>query len=135
MDAPGTRVENATGEDFSKFKVDCLKKYWKERGIQLNDEGKVKRKAELVDLCKKAAEMKQAKLEDTEDYIQQLLEEKLQTEDIKLPDPKTLTAWTNIFLNIAEFTFGDLYMALLRIWNFWLDDFTPTIQCFFVQFY
>ena len=57
----------------------------------------MKRKAELVDLCEKAAEMKQAKLEDTEDYIQQLLEEKLQTEDSKLPDPKTFTAWNNSF--------------------------------------
>lgn len=56
--APDTRVENATGEDFSKYKVDCLKKYLKERGIQPNDGGKVKRKAELVDLCEKAAGMK-----------------------------------------------------------------------------
>ena len=54
-----------------------MKKYLKEGGIQLNDGGKVKRKAELVALCTKAAEMKQAKLEDTEDYIQQLLKEKL----------------------------------------------------------
>ena len=31
----------------------------------MSDGGKGKRKAELVDLCEKAAEMKQAKLEDT----------------------------------------------------------------------
>ena len=51
---------------------------------------------------------KQAKLEDTEDYSK-LLGEKLQTEDGKLHDPKTLSAWTNNFLDIPEFTFGDLY--------------------------
>ena len=44
--------------------------------------------------------MRQAKLEDTV----KLLKEKLQTEDGKLSDPKTLTAWTNNFSNIPEFT-------------------------------
>ena len=61
----------------------------------MGDGGKGKRKAELVDLCEKAAEMKQAKLEDTVEDYNKLLEEKLQTEDGKLSDPKTLTAWTN----------------------------------------
>ena len=61
----------------------------------------MKRKAELVDLSEKAAEMKQAKLEDTEDY-NKLLQEKLQTEDGTLPDPKTLTVWTNNFSDIPD---------------------------------
>ena len=39
MDASDTRVENAAGEDFSKYKVDGLKKYLKEHGIQLSDIG------------------------------------------------------------------------------------------------
>ena len=38
-----------------------------------------------------------------------LLEENLQTEDGKMSDPKTLTAWTNTFSGIPELTFGDLY--------------------------
>ena len=67
-------------------------------------------------MCEKAAEMKQAELEDTEDYMQQLLEENLQTEDSKLPDPKSLTAYTNIFSDNSEFTFGDLYSYLVAIW-------------------
>ena len=113
MDAPSTRVKNAAGEEFSKYKVDGLKKFLKERGIQLSDGGKGKRKAELVDLCEKAAEMKQAKLEDTVEDYNKLLEEKLHTEDGKLPDPKTLTAWTNNFSDIPEFTFGDLYSYLV----------------------
>ena len=39
MDASDTGVENAVGEDFSKYKRDGLKKYLKERGIQLSDAG------------------------------------------------------------------------------------------------
>ena len=65
MDAPCPHVKNAAGENFSKYKVDRWKKFLKERGIQLSDGCKGKRKADLVDLCQKAAEMKQAKLEDT----------------------------------------------------------------------
>ena len=80
MDAPGPHEKNAAGEDFSKYKVDGLKKFLKERGIQLSDGGKGKRKAELVDLCEKAAEIKQARLEDAVEDNNKLLEEKLQTE-------------------------------------------------------
>ena len=56
-----------------------MKKYLKERGIQLSDGSKVKRKVELVDLCKKVAKKKQAEVEDSEDY-NKLLEVKLQTD-------------------------------------------------------
>ena len=109
MDAPSTRVKNAAGEDFSKYKVDGLKNFLKERGIQLSDGGKGKRKAELVDLCEKAAEMKQAKLEDTVEDYNKLLEEKLQTEDGKLSDPKTLTAWRP--------GFDTVNVMARRLWN------------------
>jgi len=62
MDAPSPRVKNAVGKYFSKYKVDGSKKFLKECGVQLTDGGKGKRKLELADLCKKAAEMKQVKL-------------------------------------------------------------------------
>lgn len=39
-----------------------VKNYLWERGIQLSDDGKGKKKAELFDLCKKAAAIKQIKL-------------------------------------------------------------------------
>ena len=42
MDAPSSGVKNAAGEDFSKYKVDGLKNFLKERGIQLSDGGKGK---------------------------------------------------------------------------------------------
>ena len=61
-------------EDFSKFKVDDLKTYLRERGIQLSDRGKGKRKAELLDLCEKAAAMKQAKLDDAAEDLNKLIE-------------------------------------------------------------
>lgn len=79
----------------------------------MSDGGKGKTKAELVDLSEKAAEMKQAKLEDTVEDYNKLLEEKLHTEDGKRSDPKTLTAWTNNVSDIPEFTFGDLYSYLV----------------------
>ena len=60
-----------------------------------------------------AAEMKQAKLEDTVEDYNKLLEEKLHTEDGKLSDPKTITTWTNNFSDIPEFTFRDLYSYLV----------------------
>ena len=68
MDATLDSNVACADEDFSKLKVHDLKRYLKERGIQLSDGGKGKRKAELVDLCEKAAAMKQAKLDDTADY-------------------------------------------------------------------
>ena len=77
-------------EDFSKLKVDELKNYLRERGIQLSDGGKGKRRAELLDLCQKAAAMKQRKLDDSVEDRAKLLEDKLQTSEGKLPDPKTL---------------------------------------------
>ena len=41
--------KTACSEDFSKLKVDELKNYLRERGIQLSDSVKGKRKAELLD--------------------------------------------------------------------------------------
>ena len=57
--------------------------------MQLSDGGKGKRKAELLDLCQKAAAMKQRKLDDSAEDRTMLLE--LQASEGKLPDPKTLS--------------------------------------------
>ena len=57
---------------------------WEDVGERLSEGGKGKKKAELFDLCKKAAEMKQIKLAS---YVssakdrKKLLEEKLQTSE------------------------------------------------------
>ena len=44
---------------------------------------------------------------------EQLLEEKLQTSDGKLPSPDKLTSWTYNFSNVPEFIFCDLYSYLV----------------------
>ena len=99
-------------EDFSKLKVDELKNSLGERGIQLSDGGKGKRKAELLDLFRKAAAIDQRKLDDSSQDRTKLHSytggsHKLQTSEGKLPDPKTLSAWTHNFSKIPEFPFGD----------------------------
>ena len=58
--------ENTTfSEHFSKLEVDEQKNSLGERGIQLSDGGKGKKKAELLDLCQKAAAINQRKLDDS----------------------------------------------------------------------
>ena len=99
--------------DFSQLRVENLKKYLSDRGIQLSDGGKGKRKAELVELCQNAAAMKQPKLVEVVESYDQLLEEKLKTSDGRLPNPDTLSSWSHNFANIPEFTFGDLYSYLV----------------------
>ena len=107
-------------KDFSKLKVDELKNYLRERGIQLSHGGQGKRKAELLDLSQKAAAMKQRKLDDSFEDRTKLPEDKLQTSEGKLPDHKTLSAWTHNFSKIPDFTFGDLYNYLVG-----KDDYSP----------
>ena len=51
----------------------AVKKYLSDRGIQLSDEGKGKRKAELVKLCRNAAARKQSKLDEVVDSYDHLL--------------------------------------------------------------
>ena len=79
-------------EDFSKLQVDELKNYLQKRGIQLSDGGEGKRRAELLDLCQKVAAMKQRNLDDSAEDRTKLLEDKLQTSQGKLSDPKTFSA-------------------------------------------
>ena len=56
--------------DFSKLKVENLKKYLSDRGIQLSDGGKGKWKAGLVELWRK-----QSKLDEGVESYDQLLAE------------------------------------------------------------
>lgn len=63
----------------------------------------------------------EAKERRNEDHTK-LLEEKLQTSEGKLPDPKTLSAWTHNFSKIPEITFGDLYNYLVG-----KEDYSPKI--------
>ena len=104
----------ASGDvDFSKCKVETLKKYLSNRGIQLSDRGKGKRRAELLELCQNGEEMKQQKLKEVMESFDQVLEEKLQTNEGLLPNPDTLRSWSHNFARIPEFTFADLYSYLV----------------------
>ena len=53
MDAPSPCVNNVAGEGFSKYKGDAWKKFLKERGSQLSDGGKDKRKQSWLICAKK----------------------------------------------------------------------------------
>ena len=77
---------------FLKFKLEDLKNYLQERGIQLSDGGKAKRKAALFDLCEKQRQW--SKLHWRQEG-KQAFGEKLQT-----------SGGRNSFLNIPEFPFG-----------------------------
>lgn len=54
MDTPSAGVKNAAGGDFSKYKVDGLKKFLKERGIQLSDGGKGEKKGRVCRFVRKS---------------------------------------------------------------------------------
>lgn len=84
-----------------------------DRGIQLSDKGKGKRRTELLELCKNAAEMKQQKLKGVVESFDRVLEEKLQTKEGLLSNPDTLRSWSHNFAGIPEFTFADLYSYLV----------------------
>jgi len=84
-----------------------------DRGIQSSERGKGKRRAELLELCQNAAEMKQQKLEEVVESFDRVLEEKLQTNEGLLPNPDTLRSWSHNFASIPEFTFADLYSYLV----------------------
>ena len=104
----------ASGDvDFSKCKVENLKKYLSNRGIQLSDRGKGKRRVDLLELCQNAAEMKQQKLEEVVESFDRVLEEKLQANKGLLPNPDTLRSWSHNFASIPEFTFADLFSYLV----------------------
>jgi len=57
--------------------------------------------------------MNQRNLDESGEDRTKLLEDKLQTSEGKLPDPKTLIAWTHNFFKIPEFMFGDLKYYLV----------------------
>ena len=64
--------------------------------------------------------MKRRKLDDSAEDRTKLLEDKLETSEGKLPDPKTLSSWMHNFSKIPEFKFGDFYNYLVG-----KDDYSP----------
>ena len=89
---------------FTNMKVPELRKFLKERGIQISVNGKSRKRAELLELCKNAAEIKVPELEKKTEQCDELITlpgEKL------LPHPFSLKFWTHDFTGIPDFRIPD----------------------------
>ena len=81
-----------------------FKKFLKERGIQISVNGKSRKRAELLELCKNVAEIKVPELEKKTEQCEELITlpgEKL------LPHPFSLKFWTHDFTGIPDFRIPD----------------------------
>ena len=58
-----SRLNMAANDPFTNMKVPELRKFLKERDIQISVNGKSRKRAELLELCKNAAEIKVPKLD------------------------------------------------------------------------
>ena len=89
---------------FTNMKVPELRKFLKERGIQISVNGKSRKRAELLELCKNAAEIKVPELVKKTEQCDELITlpgEKL------LPHPFSLKFWTHDFTGIPDFRIPD----------------------------
>ena len=100
-------------EQFEGRNVAWLKEYLKKRGIQVSDQGRAKRKAELVELAQRAFKMKLPKIDEEDEYLTKVIEQKLETDKGRLPRPELIQNWSYDFSGMPEFTFADLYMYLI----------------------
>ena len=66
-------------EQFEGRNVAWLKEYLKKRGIQVSDQGRAKSKAELVELAQRAFKMKLPKIDEEDEYLTKVIEQKLET--------------------------------------------------------
>ena len=84
-------------KQFEGRNVAWLKEYSIKQGIQVSDQGRGKRKAELVELCLKAFKMKLPKIgEGDEDFVK-VVEQKLETDKGRLPQPELVHNWAYDF--------------------------------------
>ena len=99
---------------FASVKVPELQKFLKERDIQISVDGKNRKRAELLELCKNAAEMKVPKLDNETAQREELINSKITLPGGKLlPHPLSLKFWTHDFTNIPDFRFPDIYHYLV----------------------
>ena len=75
-----------------------------ERGIQLSDSDKGGKKVELLDLCKKAAAMKQIQLAASAQDRKSCWRRNYK--QVWAKDPKILDAWMHKLCNFPKFSFG-----------------------------
>ena len=100
-------VKCRSGENERKFRqIQCgwVKNYLCERGIQLSDSDKGGKKVELLDLCKKAAAMKQIQLAASAQDRKSCWRRNYK--QVWAKDPKILDAWMHNLCNFPKFSFG-----------------------------
>ena len=100
-------------EQFKGRNVAWLKQYLTKPGIQVFDQGRAKRKAELVELAQKAFKMKLPKIDEEDEDLAKVIEQKLETDKERLPRPELIQNWSYDFSGMPKFTFADLYTYLI----------------------
>ena len=104
----------AANDAFINMKVPELRKFLKERDIQISVNGKSRKRAELLELCKNAAEIKVPKLEKETVQRAEFINSKITLSGGKLlPHPFSLKFWTHNFTGIPDFRFPDIYHHLV----------------------
>ena len=99
---------------FVSMKVPELQNFLKAKDIQIALDGKKRKKAELLELCKNAAEMKVPKIDEEIELKDDLIKSKITLPGGKLlPHPLSLQFWTHNFTNIPAFRFPDIYHYLV----------------------
>ena len=84
-------------EQFKGRNVAWLKEYLAKPGIQVFDQGRAKRKAELVELTQKAFKAKLPKIDEEDEDLAKVIEQKLETDKERLPRPELIQNWSYDF--------------------------------------
>lgn len=99
---------------FVSMKVPELQNFLKAREIQVAVDGEKRKRAELLELCKSAAEMKIPKVDEEIELQDNLISSKITLPGGKLlPHPLSLQFWTHNFTHIPDLKFPDIYHYLV----------------------
>ena len=99
---------------FTNMKVPEPRKFLKERDIHISANGKSRQGAELLELCKNAAEIVGPKLEKETVQRDELINSKITLAGGKLlPHPLSLKFWTHDFTSIPDLRFPDVNHCLV----------------------
>ena len=99
---------------FTNMKVPEPRKFLKERDIHISANGKSRQGAELLELCKNAAEIVGPKLEKETVQRDELINSKITLAGGKLlPHPLSLKFWTHDFTGIPDLRFPDINHCLV----------------------
>ena len=114
-----SRMNMAANDAFTNMKVPELRKFLKKRDIQISLNGKSRRKTELLELCKNAAEIKVPKLKMETVQCDELINSKITLPGGKLlPRPLSLKFWSPGFTGIPDFRCPDIYHYLVRKYGY-----------------